>query len=145
MNLQQLKYLREVARCGLNISTAANVLHTAQPGISNQIRQLEDELNIQIFERNGNVLTVAGSWGVLPGQLFRPKGVAVDATGAIYVSDSYMGLIEVFDNTKQFSYVLGKDNAPYKFITPAGITLDKHQRIYVTEMLSNKVSVYKLK
>jgi LysR family cys regulon transcriptional activator len=56
MNLQQLKYLREVARCGLNISTAANVLHTAQPGISNQIRQLEDELNIQIFERNGKRL-----------------------------------------------------------------------------------------
>ena len=106
-----------------------------------------DVLNsrVQIFERNGNVLTVAGSWGVLPGQLFRPKGVAVDAKGAIYVSDSYMGLIEVFDNTKQFSYVLGKDNSPHKFITPAGITLDKHQRIYVTEMLSNKVSVYKLK
>jgi len=56
MNFQQLKYLREVARCGLNISTAANVLHTAQPGISNQIRQLEDELNIQIFERNGKRL-----------------------------------------------------------------------------------------
>jgi len=56
MNLQQLKYLREVVRCGLNISTAANVLHTAQPGISNQIRQLEDELNIQIFERNGKRL-----------------------------------------------------------------------------------------
>jgi len=56
MNLQQLKYLREVARCGLNISTAANVLHTAQPGISNQIRQLEDELNVQIFERNGKRL-----------------------------------------------------------------------------------------
>lgn len=56
MNLQQLRYLREIARCGLNISTAANVLHTAQPGISNQIRQLEDELNIQIFERNGKRL-----------------------------------------------------------------------------------------
>jgi DNA-binding beta-propeller fold protein YncE len=106
-----------------------------------------DVLNsrVQIFERNGKVLTVAGSWGVLPGQLFRPKGVAVDATGAIYVSDSYLGLIEVFDNTKQFAYVLGEDNAPHKFITPTGITLDKQQRIYVTEMLGNKVSVYKLK
>lgn len=106
-----------------------------------------DVLNsrVQIFERNGNVLTVAGSWGVLPGQLFRPKGVAVDAKGAIYVSDSYMGLIEVFDNTKQFSHVLGSDNTAHKFITPAGITLDRHGRIYVTEMLGNKVSVYKLK
>ena len=56
MNLQQLRYLREVVRCGLNISQAANVLHTAQPGISNQIKQLEDELNVQIFERNGKRL-----------------------------------------------------------------------------------------
>lgn len=56
MNFQQLRYIREVARCGLNISAAANVLHTAQPGISNQIKQLEEELQIQIFERNGKRL-----------------------------------------------------------------------------------------
>ncbi len=56
MNFQQLRYIREVARCGLNISAAANVLHTAQPGISNQIRQLEEELGVQIFERNGKRL-----------------------------------------------------------------------------------------
>lgn len=56
MNFQQLRYIREVARCGLNISTAANVLHTAQPGISHQIRLLEDELNVKIFERNGKRL-----------------------------------------------------------------------------------------
>lgn len=56
MNFQQLRYIREVARCGLNISAAANVLHTAQPGISSQIRQLEEELGIQIFERNGKRL-----------------------------------------------------------------------------------------
>jgi LysR family cys regulon transcriptional activator len=57
MNLQQLRYLREVVRCGLNITAAAQALHTAQPGISNQIKQLEEELNIQIFERNGKRLT----------------------------------------------------------------------------------------
>ena len=56
MNFQQLRYVREVARCGLNISAAAQALGTAQPGISNQIRQLEDELGIRIFERNGKRL-----------------------------------------------------------------------------------------
>lgn len=56
MNFQQLRYIREVARCGLNISAAAEVLHTAQPGISSQIRQLEEELNVQVFERNGKRL-----------------------------------------------------------------------------------------
>ncbi|ALP54322.1 LysR family transcriptional regulator [Candidatus Tenderia electrophaga] len=56
MKLQQLNYIREVARRGLNVSAAADALHTAQPGVSSQIRLLEDELNVQIFERNGKRL-----------------------------------------------------------------------------------------
>jgi LysR family transcriptional regulator, cys regulon transcriptional activator len=53
MKLQQLRYLREVAKSGLNLSTAAEALHTSQPGISKQIRQLEDELGVQILVRHG--------------------------------------------------------------------------------------------
>ncbi|MFC1750464.1 HTH-type transcriptional regulator CysB [Pseudomonadota bacterium] len=56
MKLQQLVYIREVARRQLNVSAAADALHTAQPGVSSQIRLLEDELNVQIFERNGKRL-----------------------------------------------------------------------------------------
>ncbi len=56
MKLQQLVYIREVARLGLSVSAAAEALHTAQPGVSSQIRLLEDELNVQIFERNGKRL-----------------------------------------------------------------------------------------
>lgn len=56
MKLQQLRFIREVARCGLNVSAAAESLFTAQPGVSNQIRLLEDELDVQIFERNGKRL-----------------------------------------------------------------------------------------
>ena len=53
MKLQQLRYLREVAKRGLNLSEAAEALHTSQPGISKQIRQLEDELGVEILVRNG--------------------------------------------------------------------------------------------
>ena len=53
MKLQQLRYLCEVANQGLNLSKAAEVLHTSQPGISKQIRLLEDELGVDIFVRNG--------------------------------------------------------------------------------------------
>jgi LysR family cys regulon transcriptional activator len=56
MKLQQLVYIREVARRNLNVSAAAEALYTAQPGVSSQIRLLEDELNVQIFERNGKRL-----------------------------------------------------------------------------------------
>lgn len=53
MKLQQLRYLSEVARRGLNLSEAAETLHTSQPGISKQIRQLEDELGVDILVRHG--------------------------------------------------------------------------------------------
>lgn len=56
MKLQQLKYIWEVKRQGLNVSEAAQALFTSQPGVSKQIRALEDELGIQIFERRGKQL-----------------------------------------------------------------------------------------
>lgn len=53
MKLQQLRYLCEVENQGLNLSKAAKILHTSQPGISKQIQLLEDELGVEIFVRNG--------------------------------------------------------------------------------------------
>jgi len=57
MKLQQLRFVREVVRMGFNVSAAAEALHTAQPGVSNQIQLLEQELNVLIFERKGKRLT----------------------------------------------------------------------------------------
>ncbi|HEX5538523.1 MAG TPA: CysB family HTH-type transcriptional regulator [Methylophilaceae bacterium] len=56
MKLHQLRYVREVARQNLNVSLAADALHTSQPGVSKQIQLLEEELNLQIFRRNGKRL-----------------------------------------------------------------------------------------
>lgn len=53
MKLQQLRYALEVYRHNLNVSEAADALFTSQPGVSKQIRLLEDELGIQIFIRSG--------------------------------------------------------------------------------------------
>ncbi|MDQ2917989.1 MAG: LysR family transcriptional regulator, partial [Pseudomonadota bacterium] len=53
MNLQQLKYLCAIVDNGLNVSDAAEVLYTSQPGISKQVRQLEDELGLLVFVRQG--------------------------------------------------------------------------------------------
>lgn len=57
MNLQQLRYLHEIVRQGLNVSGAAAVLFTSQPGVSKQVRLLEEELGVAIFERSGKRLT----------------------------------------------------------------------------------------
>ncbi|MDF1763598.1 MAG: HTH-type transcriptional regulator CysB, partial [Oleibacter sp.] len=57
MKLQQLRYIWEVAHNDLNVSATAQVLYTSQPGISKQIRLLEDELGVEIFARSGKHLT----------------------------------------------------------------------------------------
>ncbi|TVP58178.1 MAG: HTH-type transcriptional regulator CysB [Halomonadaceae bacterium] len=57
MKLQQLRYIWEVAHHDLNVSATANELFTSQPGISKQIRLLEDELGVEVFARSGKHLT----------------------------------------------------------------------------------------
>ncbi len=56
MNFQQLRSVRETVRCGFNLTEVAGVLHTSQPGVSRQVRDLEDELGIEIFIRAGKRL-----------------------------------------------------------------------------------------
>ncbi|MFY9511488.1 MAG: CysB family HTH-type transcriptional regulator [Rubrivivax sp.] len=57
MNFQQLRSVREALRRGYNLTVVADVLHTSQPGVSRQIRDLEQELGIDLFVRSGKRLT----------------------------------------------------------------------------------------
>lgn len=57
MNFQQLRSVREAVRRGFNLTEVAQALHTSQPGVSRQIRELEDELGIELFMRAGKRLT----------------------------------------------------------------------------------------
>ena len=63
MKLQQLRYIWEVAQHDLNVSQTARSLFTSQPGISKQIRLLEDELGVEIFARSGKHFTRVTSAG----------------------------------------------------------------------------------
>ncbi|OVZ54339.1 transcriptional regulator [Pigmentiphaga sp. NML080357] len=53
MNLQQFKFVRETVRRDFNLTEAARMLYTSQPGVSKAIIELEDELGVKIFERHG--------------------------------------------------------------------------------------------
>jgi LysR family cys regulon transcriptional activator len=65
MNFQQLRSIREAARQGFNLTEVARVLNTSQPGISRQIRELEDELGVDLFVRAGKRLTGLTQMGEL--------------------------------------------------------------------------------
>ena len=63
MKLQQLRYLLAIVDNGLNITAAAERLYTSQPGVSKQLRLLEEELGLQLFSRKGKSLDGVTSAG----------------------------------------------------------------------------------
>jgi len=65
MNFQQLRSVREAVRCGFNLTEVSKVLHTSQPGVSRQIRELEEELGVDLFVRAGKRLTTLTEVGTL--------------------------------------------------------------------------------
>jgi sugar lactone lactonase YvrE len=106
-----------------------------------------DVLNtrVQKFDPFGKFITDIGAWGVLPGKLFRPKGVAIDKKNRVFVSDSYMGLVQVFTDLGGFLGVICENNQKRQFITPVGVYVEeKRNRLQVVEMRGNKISVLKL-
>lgn len=108
MKLQQLRYIREVARQDLNISQAAQALFTSQPGISKQIRLLEQELGVEIFARRGKHLvdiTPAGK-AILNTSSEIMQQVEKIQSVALEYSDESKGSLSVATTHTQCRYVL---------------------------------------
>ena len=99
---------------------------------------------VQQWRENSGLRSI-GEWGVDLGQLYRPKGVCVDKNGLVFVSDSVLGVIQLFNSNGDFKAVLGTEKGEVlKWKTPMGIAVDKQQRLYVVEMLPNRVRVYEM-
>ncbi len=102
---------------------------------------------VQVLNPEGLFVAYVGGWGVDVGEFFRPKGIAVAPDGKIFVSDSYTGVIQIFDEDGNFVSVVGQadQSAIRRFKTPTGLWVDTRNRLYVVEMLANRVSVYQLR
>ncbi len=86
-----------------------------------------------------------GSWGIQKGEFFRPKGIAIDSGGNLLVSDSYLGVIQMFDRSGRFMAVLSDaDKKIHRFTTPARLFVDRENRLYVVEMFANRISVFRM-
>ncbi len=105
-----------------------------------------DVLNtrVQVFDKLGDFLVSVGSWGVTQGQLFRPKGIALSADKLIFVSDSYLGVVQVYNSDTRFRGVLAIEGDIARFITPAGMTIDRNNKLYIAETMANRVTVCQL-
>lgn len=108
MNFQQLRSVREAVHRGFNLTEVAQALNTSQPGVSRQIRELEEELGIEIFERSGKRLT-----GLTPlGRAVLPyvERMLVDAENLQRVSEEFTqgdaGTLAVAATHSQARYAL---------------------------------------
>ena len=99
-----------------------------------------DVLNarVQCFYPDGRIVRVFGKRGAGPGTLFRPKGITVDSSGRVFVSDSYFGVIQAFETSGEFLYAIGEAGRPDRFETPVGMTAVKGD-IAVVEMLGGSL------
>ncbi len=108
MKLQQLKYIVEVVNHNLNVSATAESLYTSQPGISKQIRLLEEELGIQIFERSGKHLinaTAAGDEIIEISRQILARVESIKSVAGEY-NDPEMGVLNISTTHTQARYAL---------------------------------------
>ena len=116
MKLQQLRYLTEVVRRGLNVSEAAEALHTSQPGVSKQIRALEDELGVQVFVRHGKRLvsvTEPGKAIVSIAERILAEAQNLRRAGEEFANDQ-IGTLTIAATHTQARYALPKAVAAFK-------------------------------
>lgn len=113
MKLQQLRYIWEVAHHDLNVSATAQSLYTSQPGISKQIRLLEDELGVEIFARSGKHLTRV-----------TPAGEAILKTAGEVLRkvESIKQVAQEFSDEKKGSLSLATTHTQARYALPATIS-----------------------
>ncbi len=113
MKLQQLRYIWEVAHHDLNVSATAQSLFTSQPGISKQIRLLEDELGVEVFARSGKHLTHV-----------TPAGEAIlEAAGEVLRKvESIKQVAQEFSNEKKGTLSIATTHTQARYALPATIS-----------------------
>lgn len=113
MKLQQLRYVWEVARRGMNVSAAAQSLYTSQPGISKQILQLEHELGVQLFVRSGKHLTG-----------LTPAGEKIlEAAGEVLLRvDNIRQIAQEFSSEEAGSLTIATTHTQSRYVLPAVIS-----------------------
>jgi DNA-binding beta-propeller fold protein YncE len=98
---------------------------------------------VQVLSRAGVFQYAVGHAGDGTGDLFRPKGVAMDSEGHLYVADALNGLVQVFDEHGRLLYYFGyKGTAERPLVTPAGIAIDRNDRIFVVDSTARRLQVF---
>ncbi len=139
MKLQQLKYLLAIVDNGLNITAAAERLYTSQPGVSKQLKLLEEELGLQLFTRKGKSLggvTAAGRQVIERARLIMQEVDNIRSLASDYYHEEE-GTLSIATTHTQARYVLPEVIRAFRERYPQ-VTLNLHQG--TSEQIADMVS-----
>jgi sugar lactone lactonase YvrE len=97
---------------------------------------------IQLFDRDGNFHSQIGTSGDPASGIYRPKGIGLDSENHIYVVDSELGLVQVFDPMGRVLYRFGNGTNFGRFLLPAGLFIDRNDRVYLVDSYNRRVQVF---
>jgi DNA-binding beta-propeller fold protein YncE len=106
---------------------------------------ITDSLNfrVQIFDCDGNFLSVFGRLGDALGDFSKPKGIATDSDGNIYVADSQFDNVQIFDQSGRLLLIFGGSGSEKgRMSLPAGVFIDTNDRIYVADSYNRRIQVF---
>jgi DNA-binding beta-propeller fold protein YncE len=99
---------------------------------------------VEIFDADGNFISMFGKNGDGPADLERPKGIAVDGDGHIWVVDAATNQVKVFRNDgRLLIYFGGQGYYPGQFMGPWGVAVDKFNRVIVSETFPGRVQLFR--
>ena len=114
--------------------------------LANGLLYVADTMNsrIQVLDAaSGRFVREFGARGLFVGNLVRPKGIAVDTEGNVYVVESYHDHLLIFDRRGEFLMGIGGVGAATgKFYLPAGVWTDRLNRVFVADMFNGRVVLF---
>jgi hypothetical protein len=98
---------------------------------------------VQVFDRSGTFQYAIGKIGDSPGAMFRPKAIAVDSEGDLYLVDSLWGVVQVFNRQGELLYYFGtRGTHAGEFQLPEGLFIDQADHVYVVDAFNRRVQVF---
>lgn len=143
MKLQQLKYLLAIVDNGLNITAAAERMYTSQPGVSKQLKLLEEELGMQLFTRKGKSLgniTAAGHQVIERARVIMREVDNIRSLASDFYAEEE-GSLSIATTHTQARYVLPEIVAEFRKRFPkVGLNLHQGTSEQIADMVaSNKI------
>jgi DNA-binding beta-propeller fold protein YncE len=144
-----LKLLRRIGTGGRNhwLTTPGDFAAPSNVAVDKEGNvYVTDTLNnrVEIFDADGEFISLFGKHGDGPGYFARPKGIAIDCDGHIWVVDQYQDRVQAFDREGQLlMYVGGHGNYPGQFASAVGIAIDKNNRVFVTDQYPGRLQMFR--